>query len=85
VFGSNARRAQNEEQLAGPKHNVKQARALQIREIFALQAYFEGPARAFFDEGAHRGEVHALFTRFLAALIQHLQFGVAAQEEMVQA
>ena len=50
-----------------------------------MQTNLEGLLRALFDEGAHGGEIHALFARFLAAWINGLQLRVATEKKMVQA
>lgn len=72
IAESHARSAEDEEQFAGPEQNIQQARALKIREILTLEADFESLVRTFFNEGAHGGEVHALFAGFLAAWINGL-------------
>jgi len=50
-----------------------------------MQADFESPLRALFDEGAHGGQIHTLIAGFLAARIDGLQLGITAEKKMVQA
>ena len=82
---NDARGAEQEKQLAGPKQNVEQASALEIAEIFGLQADVERFARAFFHEGAHAGKVDGIFAKLLAARIDGFETCVTALEKMVQA
>lgn len=82
---SDARGSKDQEQFAGPEQNIEQSRALEIGEVSAMQADLEGLLRALFDEGAHGGEIHALFAGFLAARINVLQLRVAPEQKMVQA
>jgi len=50
-----------------------------------LQTDFQGATRAFLNEGAHGGEIDALFARFFAAGVNRFQPCVTAKEEMIQA
>ena len=50
-----------------------------------MQADFESLLRTLFDEGAHGGEIHALFAGFLAARVNSLQLRITAEKKMVQA
>ena len=80
-----ARGAQQEEEFTGPEQNVQQAAALEIAQVFRLQADVEGFSRAFLDEGAHGRQVDGFGGELAAAGIKALEPFITAQQEVVQA
>ena len=82
---SEARGAQQDEEFAGPEQNVEQASALEIAQVFRVEARVEGFSRALLDEGAHGGRVDGFGGKPAAARVDVFQFFVTARQEVVQA
>ena len=77
--------AQQEEEFTGPEQDVQQAAALKIAQILRLQADVERFPRAFFDEGAHCGQVYGFSGEPAATRIKTFKPFITTLQEVVQA
>ena len=80
-----ARGSKQEEQFTRPEQNVQQASALEIAQVFRLQADVERLSRAFLDEGTRRDQVERLSAGLAAPRINALKPFITTQQEVVQA
>jgi hypothetical protein len=80
-----ARDAQKEKEFAGPEQDIEQAAALEIAQVFRLEADVESFSGAFLDEGAHGGDVEGFGVELAAAGINALELFVTAEQKVVQA
>jgi hypothetical protein len=80
-----ARGAQQEEQFTCPEQDIQQASALKIGQTLRLKADVERLSRAFFDKGAHIGQVSGLNAEPAASRIKAFKLFITTQQEVVQA